>query len=519
MPATLPPPQPPPLHRKRPYQLDHVDEMLPVHMHTVSPHAPYQYVQMSANDAILASILNARKKPPRKRTTPEQLNELCAVFETTRSPSFEVREALSQRLAMTNREVQIWFQNRRAKVLRERLQSQDPSSKTKTGSAKRSSNGIHQRTKNIAMLQRQQHLPLHPNATINPLMMMPPVYALIQNSAASADDDRAMQPPMVSFPSASFAAEAMAMQASHPHAMIMDPILGYSPQSPPGMSQPMMSHVPPPGCTPGPGASSDVVPRILESASSLVQNASNQDQERELPSFNHCLSVDIPIQPLTPTPSLMPSTAAQLSTPQLPSPISGKSWNTKSISIDTNPSTKTDASNNMYNMWISNSTNMMMLPISSSPSSVCEQSDYQIPSCLSSVPPSQVPSTDLSQSMLYQFFPNLLIQNSPNYSPPVSSADASNLQYLYASPDAGAGNASVTHGGGLQFGASPFPYAFGGGTASEPNGLQLQVDNTPATALIKQTCASGATTSISTNGFTQYTDYFVESPTSALLTI
>ncbi|KAI7828429.1 homeobox domain-containing protein, partial [Kickxella alabastrina] len=58
------------------------------------------------------------KKAKRKRITPEQLKELTAVFEKTDTPTHDIREELSSKLAMTNREVQVWFQNRRAKYNR-----------------------------------------------------------------------------------------------------------------------------------------------------------------------------------------------------------------------------------------------------------------------------------------------------------------------------------------------------------------------------------------------------------------
>ncbi|KAL1920601.1 uncharacterized protein VTP21DRAFT_978 [Calcarisporiella thermophila] len=57
-------------------------------------------------------------KPKRRRITPEQLAELESLFEVTDTPSFDIRESVGKRLGMTNREVQIWFQNRRAKVNR-----------------------------------------------------------------------------------------------------------------------------------------------------------------------------------------------------------------------------------------------------------------------------------------------------------------------------------------------------------------------------------------------------------------
>ncbi|GAA5832921.1 hypothetical protein JCM11251_000531 [Rhodosporidiobolus azoricus] len=59
-------------------------------------------------------------RPKRKRITPEQLVRLTSVFETTDSPSYDVRDKIGAEIGMTNREVQVWFQNRRAKVNRQR---------------------------------------------------------------------------------------------------------------------------------------------------------------------------------------------------------------------------------------------------------------------------------------------------------------------------------------------------------------------------------------------------------------
>lgn len=56
----------------------------------------------------------------RKRFHPNQLSHLISIFETTTTPSFDVREDLAKKLGMTNREVQVWFQNRRAKINRQK---------------------------------------------------------------------------------------------------------------------------------------------------------------------------------------------------------------------------------------------------------------------------------------------------------------------------------------------------------------------------------------------------------------
>ncbi|KAK9764205.1 hypothetical protein K7432_008489 [Basidiobolus ranarum] len=52
----------------------------------------------------------------RTRATAEQLSILEETFLTNTSPNSKVREALAERVKMSERSIQIWFQNRRAKV-------------------------------------------------------------------------------------------------------------------------------------------------------------------------------------------------------------------------------------------------------------------------------------------------------------------------------------------------------------------------------------------------------------------
>ncbi|KIJ49675.1 hypothetical protein M422DRAFT_92587, partial [Sphaerobolus stellatus SS14] len=48
----------------------------------------------------------------RRRTTPEQLKVLEETFKTDPKPSPVLRRELSQRLGMSPRVLQVWFQNR-----------------------------------------------------------------------------------------------------------------------------------------------------------------------------------------------------------------------------------------------------------------------------------------------------------------------------------------------------------------------------------------------------------------------
>ncbi|KAF7727030.1 Mix paired-like homeobox [Apophysomyces ossiformis] len=74
-------------------------------------------------------------KAKRKRTSPDQFRALSELFEQTDTPNYELREKLAKKLNMTNREIQVWFQNRRAK--RSRLQEQSAKQSALPDSQKR----------------------------------------------------------------------------------------------------------------------------------------------------------------------------------------------------------------------------------------------------------------------------------------------------------------------------------------------------------------------------------------------
>ncbi|SAM09211.1 hypothetical protein [Absidia glauca] len=67
---------------------------------------------------------NGNGRPKRKRITPEQFRTLSDYFNRTDTPNHDLRDKISKSLNMTNREVQVWFQNRRAKANRIKLQEQ-----------------------------------------------------------------------------------------------------------------------------------------------------------------------------------------------------------------------------------------------------------------------------------------------------------------------------------------------------------------------------------------------------------
>jgi len=60
-------------------------------------------------------VLNKKK---RQRTSPDQLAILEQIFQTDKMPNQQTRVHLADKLGMSSRRVQIWFQNKRAKVKR-----------------------------------------------------------------------------------------------------------------------------------------------------------------------------------------------------------------------------------------------------------------------------------------------------------------------------------------------------------------------------------------------------------------
>ncbi|GAA5978490.1 hypothetical protein JCM11641_007961 [Rhodosporidiobolus odoratus] len=93
-------------------------------------------------------------RPKRKRIMQDQLVKLTCLFETTDAPSYDVREKLGKEIGMTNREVQVWFQNRRAKVNRQR---QAVLAKEQAAQAAASENTAQPRVPPLQTASAQQH--------------------------------------------------------------------------------------------------------------------------------------------------------------------------------------------------------------------------------------------------------------------------------------------------------------------------------------------------------------------------
>lgn len=68
---------------------------------------------------------NDRMLRRRRRLLPEESDLLNRVFEANQRPNSSVRERLASRLGMTSRGIQIWFQNRRAKVRRDEVEGKE----------------------------------------------------------------------------------------------------------------------------------------------------------------------------------------------------------------------------------------------------------------------------------------------------------------------------------------------------------------------------------------------------------
>ncbi|BGP49032.1 hypothetical protein JCM10450v2_004911 [Rhodotorula kratochvilovae] len=97
-----------------------------------------QQQQQAAQDAdFTQTFYDPFRIKHRRRTSPPQLKVLEYHFERNPKPDVSLRKALSEQLDMTPREVQVWFQNRRAKVkkLREKAEREAAAAAAEGGPA------------------------------------------------------------------------------------------------------------------------------------------------------------------------------------------------------------------------------------------------------------------------------------------------------------------------------------------------------------------------------------------------
>lgn len=85
-----------------------------------SPESYFDSFHKTPQGDFKSTYYNPFHVKPRKRTSKEQLEVLEKTFETNVKPDATLRKALATKLGMTPRSVQVWFQNKRAKVKNEK---------------------------------------------------------------------------------------------------------------------------------------------------------------------------------------------------------------------------------------------------------------------------------------------------------------------------------------------------------------------------------------------------------------
>ncbi|KAJ2826700.1 hypothetical protein GGI24_002837, partial [Coemansia furcata] len=153
---------------------------------------PSRYAQIVIKEPSTAEP----KRAKRKRITAEQLRDLTAVFETTDTPTHDIREVLSKNLGMTNREVQVWFQNRRAKYNRQRLEQQR---QMRTNAAIMFSAGMvatRPPLQSPLPLQLTPYAHLQPHSPYPPVTLTRPPTSNNDNSGSQTSDGRLRKCPI-----------------------------------------------------------------------------------------------------------------------------------------------------------------------------------------------------------------------------------------------------------------------------------------------------------------------------------
>lgn len=81
-------------------------------INTPSPSPPHRNGSVSRRPPRKSTLTQQQKNQKRQRATQDQLVTLEAEFNKNPTPTAVVRERIAQEINMTERSVQIWFQNR-----------------------------------------------------------------------------------------------------------------------------------------------------------------------------------------------------------------------------------------------------------------------------------------------------------------------------------------------------------------------------------------------------------------------
>jgi hypothetical protein len=106
---------PPSSSSSSPMSSPQIANVLTINTNNNIPSPTTSIIDDSASPTISPQQASANNKK-RTRATPEQLAILEDTFKTNTSPNSKVREALAEKVSMSERSIQIWFQNRRAKM-------------------------------------------------------------------------------------------------------------------------------------------------------------------------------------------------------------------------------------------------------------------------------------------------------------------------------------------------------------------------------------------------------------------
>jgi hypothetical protein len=133
---------------------------------------------------------NSKKK--RQRTSPEQLAILEQIFQTDKMPNQQTRVQLADQLGMSSRRVQIWFQNKRAKVKRSQMKEGSAD-----GSPSSSQNGLRDSTSSSPSSPSSpvpEDETLSPISSPNPMVLVPQNMPIMQQQQPQQQQQQQQAP-------------------------------------------------------------------------------------------------------------------------------------------------------------------------------------------------------------------------------------------------------------------------------------------------------------------------------------